>query len=106
MNRNLGNKKYMEFHFDRIVLGTAGVEFPLFFFLLNLVGITMMWPKSSKCVRGRKCDFTILCLQALKIFVSLCKKLLKVEGLKPQDIKAGTKQMNVVNNRYVGSQGH
>ena len=42
MNRNLENKKYMEFHFDRLVLGTAGVEFPLFFFfLLNLVGITM-----------------------------------------------------------------
>ena len=33
MNRNLGNKKYMELHFDRIMLGTAGVEFPLFFLI-------------------------------------------------------------------------
>ena len=35
MNRNLENKKYMEFHFDRLVLGTAGVEFPLFFFFIK-----------------------------------------------------------------------
>ena len=36
----------------------------------------------------------------------LCKKLLKVEGLKTWDIKAGAKQTDVVNNRYVGSQGY